>query len=263
MKQPLLEVQKLSATFTDRQGSLRVLDRLSFQVKKGEFVCVLGPSGSGKSTLLRILAGLVRSNSGKVTLKNKTIHSPQPDFGLVFQDANLMPWRSVLDNIALPLEVRNHANEREARATELIELVGLLGFEHALPRDLSGGMAQRVAIARALVQDPDILLMDEPFGSLDAITRERMAEELLRIWETDHKTVILVTHDISEAIYLADRVLVLSARPASLKLDLKISLRRPRKPVVRYTREFGKLAARLRAAIESELANGNGHSPQV
>jgi NitT/TauT family transport system ATP-binding protein len=258
MKSTLLEVQDLSATFTDRQGSLRVLDKLSFHVNKGEFVCVLGPSGSGKSTLLRILAGLVGSKSGTVRIKQKELQGPPPGIGLVFQDPNLMPWRSVLENIALPLEVRSHANGMAARASKLVDLVGLQGFEAALPRDLSGGMAQRVAIARALVQDPDILLMDEPFGSLDAITRERMAEELLRIWEADHKTVILVTHDISEAIYLADRVLVLSARPASLKLDLKISLRRPRKPAVRYTREFGKLAARLREAIESEPANGNG-----
>ncbi|MCL5429185.1 MAG: ABC transporter ATP-binding protein [Chloroflexi bacterium] len=252
MKQTLLEVQKLSATFTDHAGSLRVLDKLSFEVMKGDFLCVLGPSGSGKSTLLRILAGLVRSNSGTVTIKQRALHGPQPGIGLVFQDANLMPWRTVLENIALPLEVRNHTNGTLTRAKRLVELVGLQGFEHALPHDLSGGMAQRVAIARALVQDPDVLLMDEPFGSLDAITRERMGEELLRIWEMDHKTVILVTHDISEAIYLADRVLVLSARPASLKLDLKIQLPRPRRPSVRYTREFGKLAARLRAAIEAE-----------
>ncbi len=258
MKPPLLEVQNLSATFTDRQGSLRVLHKLSFEVRKGEFLCVLGPSGSGKSTLLRILAGLVRFNSGIVTVKQKQLHGPLPGIGLVFQDANLMPWRSVLENIALPLEVRHHANGSVGRAKKLVNLVGLQGFENALPRDLSGGMAQRVAIARALVQEPDILLMDEPFGSLDAITRERMGEELLRIWETDHKTVILVTHDIGEAIYLADRVLVLSARPASLKLDLKIRLARPRRPSVRYTREFGKLATRLREAIESEPQNGSG-----
>lgn len=263
MKQTLLEVEKLSATFTDRQGSLRVLDRLSFEVKQGEFLCVLGPSGSGKSTLLRILAGLVRSNAGKVMIKRKTLHGPQPGIGLVFQEANLMPWRSVLENVTLPLEVRNHTDEIARRAKRLISLVGLEGFEHVLPRDLSGGMAQRVAIARALVQNPDILLMDEPFGSLDAITRERMAEELLRIWDTDHKTVILVTHDISEAIYLADRVLVLSARPASLKLDLEIPLPRPRRSAVRYTREFGKLAAKLREAIESEAASANGNPRQV
>jgi NitT/TauT family transport system ATP-binding protein len=252
MNKPLLEVQNISATFTDRQGSLRVLSHLSFHVQEGEFLCILGPSGSGKSTLLRILAGLVNSNSGTITVKQKTLHGPHPGIGLVFQDANLMPWRSVLENIALPLEVRNHGNGRTDRSQKLVNRVGLQGFEHALPRDLSGGMAQRVAIARAMVQDPDILLMDEPFGSLDAITRERMGDELLRIWETDHKIVILVTHDISEAIYLADRVLVLSARPGSVKLDLEIPIKRPRQPSVRYTREFGKLATTLREAIESE-----------
>jgi NitT/TauT family transport system ATP-binding protein len=254
----LLEVQELSATYTDPQGSLRVLDKLTFDVRSGEFVCVLGPSGSGKSTLLRILAGLIRSNSGTVRIKSETLQGPQPGIGLVFQDPNLMPWRTVQENISLPLEVRNHTNGHVGRASELIELVGLQGFENALPRDLSGGMAQRVAIARALVQDPDILLMDEPFGSLDAITRERMSDELLRIWEKDHKTVIMVTHDISEAVYLADRVLVLSLRPATLKLDLEIPLPRPRKSSIRYTAEFGKLAVRLRDAIESEPSNGNG-----
>lgn len=263
MQRPLVQVQKLSATFTDPQGSLRVLDKLSFEVKQGEFLCVLGPSGSGKSTLLRILAGLVRSNSGTVTINQKSLYGTQAGIALVFQDANLMPWRTVLENITLPLEVRNHSDGISRRAKRLITLVGLTGFEHALPRDLSGGMAQRVAIARALVQDPAILLMDEPFGSLDAITRQRMAEELLRIWETDHKTVILVTHDISEAIYLADRVLVLSARPATLKLDLKIPLPRPRQSSIRYTSKFGRLAAQLREAIESEPANGNGNLAQV
>lgn len=253
MKKPLLEVQQISATFTDRQGSLRVLNNLSFSVTEGEFLCILGPSGSGKSTLLRIVAGLVKSNSGSIAIKQKALVGPHPGIGLVFQDANLMPWRSVLENIALPLEIRNHANGRSQRAEQIVNLVGLHGFEHALPRDLSGGMAQRVAIARALVQDPDILLMDEPFGSLDAITRERMGEELLHIWETYHKTVIMVTHDISEAVYLADRVLVFSARPGSVKLDMQIPLARPRQPSVRYTIEFGKLATRLREAIETDV----------
>jgi NitT/TauT family transport system ATP-binding protein len=250
MTKPVLEVQNVSATFTDRQGSLRVLKDLSFSVNEGEFLCVLGPSGSGKSTLLRILAGLVKSNSGTIVIKERSLQGPQAGIGLVFQDANLMPWRTVLENIALPLEVRNHSDGALSRAEQMVNLVGLHGFERALPRDLSGGMAQRVAIARALVQDPDILLMDEPFGSLDAITRERMGEELLRIWETDHKTVILVTHDISEAVYLADRVLVLSARPGSVKLDLHIAILRPRQPSVRYTADFGKLATKLRDAIE-------------
>lgn len=247
----LLSVRNLFATYTDRRGTLNVLDDLSFEIGVGEFVCLVGPSGSGKSTLLRILAGLLPANSGELSLHGQSIRGPQPGVSLVFQDPNLMPWRSALENIRLPLEILGQANgAAEERAQAMVDLVGLRGFEGALPADLSGGMAQRVAIGRALVQDPDILLMDEPFGSLDALTRERMGEELLRIWDADHKTIVLVTHDINEAVYLADRVLVLSARPARLKLDLRIELPRPRSSDVRYTREFGALASKLRSAIE-------------
>ena len=178
-------------------------------------------------------------------------HGEQPSTGMVFQQANLMPWRTVIENIKLPLEVKN-VEEATARskAQEMIELVGLEGFEDSLPRDLSGGMAQRVAIARALIHDPDLLLLDEPFGSLDAITRERMWNELSRIWQMRQKTVIMVTHSINESLFLADRVLVLTQRPGRVKLDLKVDLPRPRKDDIRYTSHFGKLARRLREAIE-------------
>jgi NitT/TauT family transport system ATP-binding protein len=170
---------------------------------------------------------------------------------MVFQNANLMPWRSVLENITLPLELRDQPPGHATRAAmELIELVGLQGFEDALPRDLSGGMAQRVAIARALVQDPNLLLLDEPFGALDAITRERMGGELLRIWTARRKTVFMVTHDISEALYLSDRVLVFTDRPAKIGLKLVVDLPRPRQEDIRYTAGFGRLAKKLRAAIE-------------
>lgn len=251
MVDSLLSVRNLSATYTDRRGSLHVLNDLSFEIGAGELVCLVGPSGSGKSTLLRILAGLLPAQAGSLLLHGQPIRGPQPGVSLVFQDANLMPWRSALENIRLPLEISGQANgAANARAQAMVDLVGLRGFEGALPADLSGGMAQRVAIGRALVQEPEILLMDEPFGSLDALTRERMGEELLRIWEADKKTIVLVTHDINEAVYLADRVLVLSARPARLKLDLAIGLPRPRGSELRYTKEFGALAAQLRAAIE-------------
>lgn len=251
MSEPLLSVRNLSATYTDRRGSLHVLDDLSFDIDTGELVCLVGPSGSGKSTLLRILSGLVPAQAGSLLLHGRLIQGPQPGVSLVFQDPNLMPWRSALENIRLPLEISGQANgAASARSQAMVDLVGLRGFEGALPADLSGGMAQRVAIGRALVQDPEVLLMDEPFGSLDALTRERMGEELLRIWDADKKTIILVTHDINEAVYLADRVLVLSARPARLKLDLEIKLPRPRRPDLRYTPEFGQLAAALRSAIE-------------
>jgi NitT/TauT family transport system ATP-binding protein len=176
---------------------------------------------------------------------------PRKGMGLVFQKANLMPWRTVRENITLPLELRNSPpDETLARAREMIELVGLEGFEDSLPRDLSGGMAQRVAIARALVHDPDVLLLDEPFGSLDALTRERMGSELLRIWQMQRKTVVMVTHSISEALFLADRVIVLSRRPGQLRLDLQVNLPRPRDEGIRYTPQFGRLAQAVRATIE-------------
>lgn len=249
--QPVLQLIDVSAAYTDPRGSLHVLDALSFEVQLEQFVCILGPSGSGKSTLLRILAGLLPPIEGTLRVHGHELAGPQAGMGVVFQDANLMPWRTVRENISLPLELNGTApQEAKGRAQAMIELVGLAGFADTLPRDLSGGMAQRVAIARALVHDPSILLMDEPFGSLDAITRERMGEELMRIWSVQQKTVVMVTHDIGEALFLADRVLVLSARPASLNLDLKVTLPRPRRPEIRYTSQFGELATQLRQAIE-------------
>jgi len=233
-------------TFPDSNGGLHALGDVSFDIHPQEFVCVLGPSGSGKSTLLRILAGLLAPTSGSFSFPG----GKQPRIGMVFQQSNLMPWRTVLENITLPLELDGvRADERRARAQELVELVGLQGFESTWPRDLSGGMAQRVAIARALVHDPDILLLDEPFGSLDALTRERMWTELSRIWQARQKTVLMVTHSISEALFLADRVLVLTQRPGSIKLDLKVDLPRPRNDEMRYTTHFGRLARRLKEAI--------------
>jgi len=242
---PILTVCDLSAVFPDNNGGLQALERVSFDVCPREFVAVLGPSGSGKSTLLRILAGILRPTAGEVNFADRR----QPRIGMVFQQSNLMPWRTVLQNIMLPLELENEA-EAVSRARELIELVGLQGFESNWPRELSGGMAQRVAIARALIHDPDLLLLDEPFGSLDALTRERMWTELSRIWQARQKTVLMVTHSISESLFLADRVLVLTARPGKIKLDLKVDLPRPRNDEMRYTAHFGKLARKLKEAIE-------------
>jgi len=214
-------------------------------------VCVLGPSGSGKTTLLRLLAGLLPPSSGEIIFKGQKLAGPPPGVGFVFQKPSLMPWRTVLQNITLPLEILNvPPAARLEKAMDLVELVSLQGFEHSLPRDLSGGMAQRVAIARALVHDPDVLLMDEPFGSLDALTRERMGTELLRIWQARRKTVVMVTHSISEALLLADRVLVLSQRPGRLRLDMRVDLPRPRTEEMRYIPKFGALSRQLRTAIE-------------
>ena len=247
--QPVLFVHDLSAIFPDGNGGLHALGSVTFSVCPREFVCVLGPSGSGKSTLLRILAGLIPPTSGQVTFEQHRFE--QPRIGFVFQQANLMPWRTVLQNITLPLELENApAAIASQKAQELIDLVGLNGFETSLPRELSGGMAQRVALARALVHDPDILLLDEPFGSLDALTRERMWTELSRIWQARQKTVIMVTHSIGEALFLADRVLVMTARPGKIKLDLTVDLPRPRDDEMRYTQQFGQLAHKLKEAIE-------------
>jgi NitT/TauT family transport system ATP-binding protein len=242
---PILVVNDLCVTFPDRNGGLEALEAVSFTVQPREFVCVLGPSGSGKSTLLRILAGLLDPTSGSFHFS-----AGKPGIGMVFQQSNLMPWRTVLENITLPLELEGVPTvEANSRARELIELVGLQGFGSAWPRDLSGGMAQRVAIARALIHDPDILLLDEPFGSLDALTRERMGSELSSIWQRRRKTVLMVTHSIGESLFLADRVLVLTQRPGRIKLDLTVDLPRPRAEEMRNTAHYGELARRLKEAI--------------
>jgi NitT/TauT family transport system ATP-binding protein len=243
---PVLNVRNLRAVFPDNNGGLQALDDVTFEVCPQEFVCVLGPSGSGKSTLLRILAGLLEATAGSVQFAG----GQQPRIGMVFQQANLMPWRTVIENLSLPLELAGmKPEESQLAAHEMMDLVGLDGFEEYWPRDLSGGMAQRVAIARALIHDPDLLLLDEPFGSLDALTRERMWTELSRIWQARQKTVLMVTHSISEALFLADRVLVLTQRPGRVKLDLQVDLPRPRHDEMRYTAHFGELARKLKEAI--------------
>ena len=243
----ILSVRDLSITFPDNNGGLDALDRISFNIRPREFVCFLGPSGSGKTTFLRALAGILQPTSGSVNF----MHRHQPRIGMVFQQSNLMPWRTVLQNIMLPLELENAgAVDAEVKARELVNLVGLEGFEDSLPRDLSGGMAQRVAIARALIHDPDLLLLDEPFASLDALTRERMWTELSNIWQAKQKTVVMVTHSINESLFLADRVLVLTQRPGKIKLDVEVDLPRPRAEDIRYTSHFGELAKKLREAIE-------------
>lgn len=248
---PILTLQHVSLTYPNGDGGLAALADISFDVAPGEFLCIVGPSGCGKSSLIKVLAGLRTATTGDVIFEGEPLAHPRRRIGLVFQKANLMPWRTVLQNITLPLELQNvPKNETLRRANDLIDLVGLAGFEAARPRDLSGGMEQRVAIARALVHRPDVLLLDEPFGALDAITRERMALELLRIWDRYRKTVIMVTHSISEAVFLADRVLAFTPRPGRLRADLPVPLPRPRALAQTYSTQFGDLAMRVRAAIE-------------
>ncbi|HCR72140.1 MAG TPA: ABC transporter [Anaerolineae bacterium] len=246
-KKHALAVKDLSVVFDDENNSIHALENISFNIHQQEFVCFLGPSGSGKTTLLRLIANLIKPTSGQVNF----MFGHQPKIGMVFQQPNLMAWRTVLENIKLPLELENEdKNIAEQKAHEMIELVGLKGFEYSYPRDLSGGMAQRVGLARGLIHDPDLLLLDEPFASLDALTRERMWNELSNIWQAKQKTVIMVTHSINESLFLADRVLVLTQRPGKIKLDMQVDLPRPRKEEIRYTSHFGKLAKKLRDAIE-------------
>jgi NitT/TauT family transport system ATP-binding protein len=246
----LATLRGVSAVFPDGNGGLQALDDVSFDLYSCQFVCVLGPSGSGKSTLLRLLAGLLQPTCGEIRYAGEVLTGPLRQVGFVFQKANLMPWRTVQQNILLPLEIQGLSRQEAlAKTKELIDLVGLQGFEQNHPSQLSGGMAQRVSIARALAHDPEILLLDEPFGSLDALTRERMGSELLRIWQARQKTVVMVTHSISEALFLADRVLVLTSRPGKIHLDLMVDLPRPRHEECRYTPQFGALARQLRAAI--------------
>ena len=251
LSNPLLQVKNLRLSFIDSDGSLEVLDDISFDIQPSSFVSVIGPSGGGKSTLLRVISGLVKPTAGEITFNNADNAAFQPAFGMVFQKANLMPWRNVMENIVLPLQLKSVGEvDRLHRSQQMLEMVGLHGFESALPHELSGGMAQRVAIARALVADPDILLLDEPFGQLDALTRERMGNELLRIWQMTCKTVLLVTHSISEAVFLSDRVLVLTRRPGRISMDLAIDLPRPRDEQLRYSAPFLTLTQKLRNQLD-------------
>lgn len=252
MSQAALRVEHVGHVFDDHNGTVEALIDISFQIAPSEFVCVVGPSGSGKSTLLRILAGLIQPQQGHVWLDGKLVESPGPSIGVVFQKANLMPWRTVLENIALPLELSGAANDEVARhSNELIELVGLNGFANAYPRSLSGGMEQRVAIARALIHNPSILLLDEPFGSLDALTRERMAVELTRIWSAQKITVVMVTHSIQEAVFLSDRVFVMTDRPGRIADEIAVNLDRPRDMSLLQEERFAEIAGRVRQAIQN------------
>jgi NitT/TauT family transport system ATP-binding protein len=230
MAAPYIQIQRLSKTFgAGSAGSVVALRDINCAIEEGSFVSVVGPSGCGKSTLLRIVAGLLPASEGSVVMDGQPIRGTRRDVGVVFQSSILLPWRTILENVMLPAEVLGlDLAQAKQRAMELLKLVRLEGFEHKLPRQLSGGMQQRASIARALLHDPKVLLMDEPFGALDAMTRERMNLELQRIWMESGKTVILITHSISEAIFLGDVVFVMTPRPGALKRVLRVDLPRPR-----------------------------------
>ena len=244
----LIEARGVSKTYQSKDGPVESLRPLAFSVKEGEFVSVVGPSGCGKSTLLKMVAGLLPISAGTLSLAGKPITGPQKDVGIVFQSAVLLAWRSVEDNILLQAEIRRlpRAAARE-RARALMQMAGLAGFENKYPWQLSGGMQQRASICRALLHDPSVLLMDEPFGALDAMTREKMNLELQRIWSASKKTVLLITHSIPEAIFLSDRVIVMSERPGSIAAIYDIDLPRPRPLDVMGSERFAAYARTLRA----------------
>jgi NitT/TauT family transport system ATP-binding protein len=232
------------------QDPLVAIDTVSFDQEAGTLVTLLGPSGCGKTTFLKIVGGLIRATSGVVRINGKDVTEPQPDFGIAFQQSNLMPWRSVLKNVLFPMEIR-HENDRAAlhRAMELLSLVDLEGFEQYYPSQLSGGMQQRVALCRALIHRPSLLLMDEPFGALDELTRMEMQDLLLDIRSKTNATVMFVTHSISEAIYLSDAVVVFSKRPAVIADYIQIGLPYPRTPEIRYSAQFTQLEHRAGRAL--------------
>ena len=249
----LCAVSGVTKQYRTRAGAtVTALDDISVAIREGEFVTVVGPSGCGKSTLLKLLSGIIQPSVGEARFRGKPMLRPSREIGMVFQQPILLPWRSVLDNVLLPIEMLGWSvTQYRPEAERLIRLVGLAGFEKATPRELSGGMQQRVSICRALISDPALLLMDEPFGALDAMTREEMCIELLRIWSERRKTVAFVTHSIAESIFLADRVIVMAARPGRVTMDLKINLPRPRTLDMEFTPEFKAYADQVRAAISA------------
>jgi NitT/TauT family transport system ATP-binding protein len=251
-----IAVRDLSKRYATRDGNVAALEGITFDVGEGDFVAVVGPSGCGKTTLLKILAGLMPPSRGDARLRGTPITGPRQDIGVVFQSPVLFPWRTVLDNVLLPVDVQRLPRERHRRAAlDLLALVGLEGFERRYPWELSGGMQQRVALTRALVHDPAMLLMDEPFGALDAMTREQMNVELQRIWLERKKTVVFITHSIPEAVFLGDRVLVMSPRPGRILEDVRVDLPHPRPLDVMNTPVFGEhvRAIRQRFAVAGRL----------
>jgi NitT/TauT family transport system ATP-binding protein len=247
----LIRLEGVEKTYRTRRGDLvPALEGITLDIAENEFVTLVGPSGCGKSTLLKLVAGLAPASGGTVRVRDTVVREPFPDVGIVFQHPVLLPWRTVLDNVLFAAEMLGLArDDHRKRALELLELSGLAGFETRLPRELSGGMQQRVAICRALLPDPSLLLMDEPFGALDAMTREELGLELLRIWDARRKTILFVTHSIPEAILLADKVVVMTARPGRVARVLSIDLPRPRTVELEFDAKFKAYSDEVRSLI--------------
>ncbi len=256
-KRPVIEIAGVSKTYRTQDGDVPSLRPLDFSVDQGEFMVVVGPSGCGKSTLLKLIAGLLPPSEGEIRVEGRVVTKPHGGVGIVFQSPLLLPWRSVFRNVLMPVEVKGLPRaEYEQRARALLKMVGLEGFENKYPWQLSGGMQQRASICRALVHDPKIVLMDEPFGALDAMTRERMNVELQRIQRETGKTVLLITHSIPEAVFLADRVLVMSERPGTIAAIYDVSLPRPRSLDVLADPVFVQLTQTIRRHFDVQREIG-------
>jgi NitT/TauT family transport system ATP-binding protein len=254
--EPLVSVRDVQKTYFTRQAPVQAVASASVNVARGEFLSLLGPSGCGKSTLLMMIAGLEQPTGGSILLGGSEVRKPRRDIGVIFQDATLLPWKSAIENVLFPVRILKLPMQAyRQRAQELLNMVGLAGFEHKKPSQLSGGMRQRVSICRALIHDPDILLMDEPFSALDAITRDQMNVALSEILENYRKTVIFVTHSIREAAFLSDRVVVMGGRPSTIMLDMKMPFQRPRRFEIEETPEFAKVCRKLRLTIEEAHNN--------
>jgi NitT/TauT family transport system ATP-binding protein len=250
IRDPHVVLDKVTKTYELKGDAIESIRSVSFQVERGGFVSILGPSGCGKSTLLMMLAGIVPATSGRIAINGKPVDGPRRETSVVFQTATLFPWRTVRANVLFPIEIFNGDRQAAgAEALKLLDITGLTGFADRLPEQLSGGMAQRVSLCRALITNPELLLMDEPFGALDALTRDDLSLELQRVWERYRKTVLFVTHSIREAVFLSDRVIVFSPRPAVIARDLAIDLPRPRSLDMQETVEFNRYCADLRASL--------------
>jgi NitT/TauT family transport system ATP-binding protein len=251
----VIGIESVSLVYRSKNAGVQALDGVSLSAADREFVALLGPSGCGKSTLLKLVAGLIPPTSGTIRVNGAPISGPTASIGIVFQSPLLMAWRTVLENVLLQIEIRNlRLADYRTAARDLIRLVGLQGFEDALPHQLSGGMQQRVGLCRALIHDPDLLIMDEPFGALDALTREQMNAELQRIWIERRKTVLFITHSISEAVFLADRVLVMSPRPGKIVGEIAVDLPRPRSVATTELPAFVNLTREVRRHLNAGSA---------
>jgi NitT/TauT family transport system ATP-binding protein len=254
-------VQNVHKTYATRNGEVHAVEHADFDVDEGDFLSLVGPSGCGKSTLMSMVGGLENPSAGRILVGGAPVTAPRRDFGYVFQDATLLPWKSVLDNVLFPIRTQKRVvADYRAEAERLLRATGLWDFRHKRPAELSGGMRQRVAICRGLVNDPRLLMMDEPFSALDAITRDDMNLMLAQLWDQVHKTAVFITHSIREAVYLSDRVLVMNARPSRIVADIRVPFARPRRPEMQEDPVFNSICSFVRETIHAGLESRSAHA---